>query len=68
MLAAGMYLCGLVLFISTQLGNLGYAFSGIHDIGNGVQPGFIAGSMLYMVSTVLQSITVFKKIKNKENK
>lgn len=65
--AAGMYLCGCMLFVSSQFGNIGYAVAGIHDIGNGIQPGFIAGTVFYVAATVLQSIVIFKKSKNKEN-
>lgn len=60
-----MYMCAFGLFISTQAGNLGYALAGIHDIGNGIQPTFVAGEILYLVAIVLQSIAVFfNKTKN----
>lgn len=65
MVAAGLYLCACVLFISSQLGNLGYALAGIHDIGNGIQAGFIVGTIFYVIAIVLQSITVFKKSNKK---
>lgn len=62
---AFLYLCCMGLFVSTQLGNLGYALYGITDIGNGVQPGFIAGVILYVLATVLAAITVFLKTDKK---
>ena len=49
------------LFISSQLGNLGYYFAGIHDIGFGIMPTFVVGAILYLVSIILSSITIFIK-------
>lgn len=60
-LVAGMYILCMGLFLSSQLGNLGYALAGIHDIGNGIQPGFLVGEVLYLAALVLESITIFKK-------
>lgn len=65
MVAAGLYLCAFGLLVSSQLGNLGYYVYGIVDIGNGLQAEFVAGSILYVVAIVLESVAVFyrKKIK-----
>ncbi len=58
-IVAFLYFCCLGLFVSSQLGNLGYALAGIQDIGNGVQPGFVIGAILYLGSTVLACIAAF---------
>lgn len=51
----------LLLVVSSQLGNLGYYFAGIKDIGYGIMPTFIVSALTYIVSVVLTSIEVFKK-------
>ncbi len=51
----------LLLVVSSQLGNLGYYFAGIKDIGYGIMPTFIVSALTYIVSVILTSIEVFKK-------
>lgn len=51
----------LLLVLSSQFGNLGYYFAGIKDIGYGIMPTFIISFITYLISTILTSITVFKK-------
>lgn len=51
----------LLLVVSSQLGNLGYYFAGIKDIGYGIMPTFVVSALTYIVSVVLTSIEVFKK-------
>ena len=51
----------LLLVLSSQFGNLGYYFAGIKDIGYGIMPTFIIIFITYLISTILTSITVFKK-------
>lgn len=51
----------LLLVVSSQFGNLGYYFAGIKDIGYGIMPTFIISFITYLISTILTSITVFKK-------
>ena len=51
----------LLLVLSSQFGNLGYYFAGIKDIGYGIMPTFIISFITYLMSTILTSITVFKK-------
>ena len=50
-----------LLVLSSQFGNLGYYFAGIKDIGYGIMPTFIISFITYLISTILTSITVFKK-------
>ncbi len=52
---------GLGLFISSQLGNLGYYFAGIRDIGYGILPTFVVGSIFYFVSILASSVALFLK-------
>ena len=51
----------LLLVVSSQLGNLGYYFAGIKDIGYGIMPTFVVSALTYIASVVLTSIEVFKK-------
>lgn len=51
----------LLLVVSSQLGNLGYYFAGIKDIGYGIMPTFVVSALTYITSVVLTSIEVFKK-------
>lgn len=51
----------LLLVVSSQLGNLGYYFAGIKDIGYGIMPTFVVSALTYIASIVLTSIEVFKK-------
>lgn len=51
----------LLLVVSSQLGNLGYFFAGIKDIGYGIMPTFVVSALTYIASVVLTSIEVFKK-------
>ena len=51
----------LLLVVSSQLGNLGYFFAGIKDIGYGIMPTFVVSALTYIASIVLTSIEVFKK-------
>lgn len=51
----------LLLVLSSQFGNLGYYFACIKDIGYGIMPTFIISFITYLISTILTSITVFKK-------
>ena len=51
----------LLLVVSSQLGNLGYFFAGIKDIGYGIMPTFVISALTYIASVVLTSIEVFKK-------
>ena len=51
----------LLLVLSSQFGNLGYYFAGIKDIGYGIMPTFIISFITYLISTILTSITVFKR-------
>ena len=55
--------CCLGLLVASQLGNIGYAAAGIHDIGNGIQPGFIVAAVFYLIATALTCATVFFKDK-----
>ena len=50
-----------VLVISSQMGNLGYFFAGIVDIGYGLMPTFLVSAIAYLASVVLTSIEVFIK-------
>jgi len=53
----------LLLVVSSQLGNLGYYFAGIKDIGYGIMPTFVVSALAYIASIVLTSIEVFKNNK-----
>ena len=46
----------LLLVVSSQLGNLGYSFAGIKDIGYGIMPTFVVSALTYIASVVLTSI------------
>ena len=50
----------LLLVVSSQLGNLGYFFAGIKDIGYGIMPTFVVSALTYIASILLTSIEVFK--------
>lgn len=52
---------GFGLFVSSQLGNLGYYFAGIHDIGYGILPTFVVGSIFYLASIIISSVALFLK-------
>ena len=49
----------LGLFVSSQMGNLGYYFAGIQDIGYGIMPAFVVGGILYILSVVTTSVAAF---------
>lgn len=49
------------LVISSQMGNLGYYFAGIEDIGYGLMPTFFVSASAYLLSIVLTSVEVFIK-------
>ena len=61
MISSALLFLTLLLVLSSQFGNLGYYFAGIKDIGYGIMPTFIISFITYLISTILTSITVFKK-------
>ncbi len=50
-----------ILVVSSQMGNLGYYFAGIKDIGYGLMPTFFVSASAYICSIILTSIEVFIK-------
>ncbi|MFA6861580.1 MAG: hypothetical protein WCR56_04295 [Bacilli bacterium] len=64
-LVSALAFVSMGLFLSSQLGNLGYYFAGIADIGYGIMPTFVAGIILDLVGVVTTSISVFTKTENK---
>ena len=60
-IASALLFLTLLLVLSSQFGNLGYYFAGIKDIGYGIMPTFIISFITYLMSTILTSITIFKK-------
>lgn len=59
--ASALTFLAFVLVISSQMGNLGYYFAGIKDIGYGLMPTFFVSAIAYLASIVLTSIEVFIK-------
>jgi len=60
-IAAALFMFSMGMYISTQAGNIGYAFAGITDIGYGILPSFIIGIALYIAGIVGECITIFQK-------
>ena len=59
--ASALTFLAFVLVVSSQMGNLGYYFAGIKDIGYGLMPTFFVSAIAYLASIVLTSIEVFIK-------
>ena len=58
-IGAAAELLALGLFVSSQMGNLGYYFAGIQDIGYGIMSAFVVGGILYILSVVTTSVAAF---------
>lgn len=67
-IAAALDLLGIGLFVSSQLGNLGYYLAGITDIGYGIMPTFVIGIIFYILALLSVSILVFRKENNLKEK
>ena len=59
--SAALMTFSMGMFLSSQGGNLGYALSGISDIGYGIQTTFIAGIAFYLIAVISECIAVFGK-------
>lgn len=64
--SSALGLLELGLFISSQLGNLGYFFAGISDIGYGIMPTFVVGFIFSLISVIASSVAVFVSKNNKK--
>lgn len=60
-ISAALAFLTFALVISSQMGNLGYYFAGIQDIGYGLMPTFFVSAIAYLLSIVLTSIEIFVK-------
>lgn len=63
-ISSSSMLGAFIVFINGQLGNLGYWFYHIHDIGDGLLKTFVIGEIMLLAAVVAGIITVFIKSEN----
>lgn len=48
-----LWLFALIMLVASQVQNIAYASAGITDMGLGILPSFVAGSVMYVLAVIL---------------